>query len=86
MNYNQTLAEISKYLSNEQPYHRIPDVRQYSHFVKGVYIVQGIPNLKFNRKFLKWIDENEMYNVSIQNVKDDPNTEVYTIVVKNEDK
>lgn len=81
MNYEETLTEISKYLSNESPYNRIPDVEQYTHFVKGVYVVQtkGF-NVRFSPKFLAWLDEKKMFNVYLCSVTDN----VYTILVKRE--
>lgn len=82
MNYDKTLVAISKYLSNEKPYTRIPDVIQYSHFVKGVYIVQAKGfNVRFSPKFLQWLDDNEISNVSLQAITDN----VYAIFVRNQD-
>lgn len=81
LTYEETLTEISKYLSNETPYNRIPDVVQYSHFVKGVYIVQTKGyNVRFSPKFLQWLDENDLSHVSLQAVTDD----IYAIIVKKE--
>lgn len=81
MTLNEKLIEISKYLSNEKPYHRIPDVNQYSHFVIGVYIVQAKMNLNFAQKFFKWLDDNDIKGVAMTNIVDGY---IYSIVVDKE--
>ena len=81
MTHEEQLKEISKYLSNEDQYNRIPDVEQYTHFVKGVYVVQTKGyNTRFSPKFLAWIDTMEFYNVFLARVTEN----IYTIVVKKE--
>ena len=73
MNLNEKLLKISKYLE------KCEDVNQYSHFVKGVYIVQAKIGRRFSPKFLKWTDDNNIEAVYLVSVLDD---KVYSIVVK----
>lgn len=64
--------KIIQYLKNDK------NVMHYHHFIHGVFIVCAFD--KFNRDFLKWIDDNDLLNVSLQSVIEN----VYTIIVREE--
>lgn len=70
----EKLERISNYLSNK----RDTGVVQYSHFVKGVYIVQVEPSSRFSFMFWNHMDEHKIYGVYLNRITDF----VYTIVVK----
>ena len=73
MNIYRKCDLISKYLENRDL------INQYTHFIKGVYIVQPKAGIRFSPNFLKWLDENEIEAVYLASVLED---KVYSIVVK----